>query len=729
MKPADHSLDRPRGPRDTGREGALMATSPHNPASSPSTVPITPASARRENPAELRRQQYVAHEAAARRLVASYVARLDLAARLGRFGVDELFDAGRDGLWEATAFWDGEVNDHFMTYAWFYVLGRVKERRADLQRTVEPPGEFADDDAGTLPYLEQRLARVANCRRLSLAVTTLETRGLLTEHEARVAAALRASGFDATGLDGDLGLGLSELKLAAVRLLRKLHAWLRDDALFDDPPVRGSRPPQLRSMALARARSAIHHGRQGGPLEVRPLSLHPRFLSALCPAEQGRATTGDGPGRVVSFFKAASRLTMTDLSLATGLSAESLHQLARGGRLTARQSPSKMASLANALSIPPSEILFRALPEALGLFGRVSHAGDGVYVADVGVDLPAERLIPRLACPADPRFAHSFQAVARAYRLAAGFASAGALDPRHEDLEEGRGVAVEHVGALAERLHMDPGLLLLGSWPELLVLFDVVDERGRLLSEGAVDYANLVVLLRRRVPPTRGSAPGEPGLGPYVAHLLAGRPDRLLPEALEPHGLGQRVISGVLSGAAPQLQHVGSLIAALDLAPLDATRLIAEVGLASGRTSRRDDLRAVVAGVVRLAREPEHDDAPFARLNAAFVVHFGRRRRDDAAVSGLDAFVDGALTELEAPRLPELARFCRLMRDGAGEEALHALWWSDGLSESEARLLQVLVLRPGSPTALVRELGVGFHGAVDAVRRLLARLDGGAPPA
>jgi transcriptional regulator with XRE-family HTH domain len=703
--------------------------------------------ARATNPTDLRRRLYVEHEDAVRRLVGSYVARLDLGRRLGRFGVDELIDAGRDGLWEATALWNDAVNDHFMTYAWFYVMGRVKERRDQLQRTVPPPsepgswdGSPADGDPDVMTYVEERLAAVAADRRLSLAVTALETHGLLRGPEAVLARALRAGGFRVTGLDGDLGLGTSELKTGALRLLHKLHAWVRDDAPFEDAGLPADRAAPLRPLALARARSALHHSSGGATLATRPLAEHGRLLADVPRDERPGRHVDDrrpGPADVLSFYRAAGRLTLRDVSQATGLSLESLQQLARGGRLSTRQSPARMASLANALSIPSCEILLRALPELTPLFGRVAHVGDGVYLALIETALPPAAAMAFVRCPDDGVAAHAFAPLLRAHRLAAGASTAAALGPRQEDLEEGRGVAPEHVAEVAARLGLDPLLLLLGTWPELRVLFDVIDERGRLLNEAAVDHARLVLAVRQGPTASARPAPPAPGLATYVAHLLAGHPERLLPEALAAHGVSQRLVAGALRGTPPRLAHLHALASALRLGPLQAVRLAAETLLASGRPARDADLRQIIQ---RLAREEQRrqqawsegrgdglddglDDLPLGRLMVAFDEHVSVRRRPEAATAGLDAFLDGALAVTAGRRLPAFARLRSLVLDEDAEEALHTLWRAGVLDAGEAALLQGLVLRPSTLFALVRETGLGYHGTVEAMPRLLARID------
>lgn len=701
------------------------------------------------NPADLRRQLYLAHEDAVRRLVGAYVGKLNLASRLGQFGFDELVDAGRDGLWEATAFYSDAVTEHFMTYAWFYVMGRVKERRTQVMRQVassdlEPDGQ-TPRALQTLPYIEEQLAGVAADHKRALALATLEVRGLLTAPEQILARALRAGGPEGAVLDADLGLGLPEIKIAATTLLRKLRSYLRDDDALDATGLPAGYLPHLRPLALAKARSALHHLRAGDHVAVKPLAALPRFLVDLraLSAELGAPEAVDGQsttGAVISIFKAASRLTMGDLSLQTGLSTDSLYQLARHGLLTARHAPAKMAALANALSIEPSEILFRALPEAAALFDRVAPIGDGVYLGLVEVEHPSELLARYLAAPRDPAIAHAFAPLARAYRLAAGASSAEDLDARVADVEAGKGLALAHVREVAARVAMHPALLLLGTWPELLGLFDVLDERGRFVHEGACDYAKLVVVLKQRPRQARtGAAPATAGLAAYLRHLVRGRARLLVPEELARHGLTQRLVAGALGGTPPQLLHVAALAEALELGVQETTRLIAEILLAADAAARAADLEAIVTGLAgEVARRDEAarvgdpvlaelaalDDADYVRLNRAFTDHFATRQRNEALAAGIAAFVDGALAVvLEQSQGAGFVRLKRLAADDAVLDLLYALWRAEALAEDEAVLVQALVLRPKNLFALVREMGVGFHAAVAAVRSLLAKLE------
>jgi transcriptional regulator with XRE-family HTH domain len=700
------------------------------------------------NPDEVRHRLYVEHESTVERLVGAYVGRLNLAPRLGRFGFDELVDAGKDGLWEATAFFDDAVNDHLVTYAWFYIMGRVKERRAQLlasapthddepRRSVDAAPAFQ-----TLSYVEEQLAAVAAHRSVALALATLDGRGLLTAPERRIAHALRDGEFD-LGAGDDADLSLTEIKLAATRLLRKLRAYLRDDELFPADGLPDEALPHLRPLTLARVRSALHHVRGGARLTPRPLAAYPGFLVDLekvAAAVGHRGALDDPPGaaEVISIFKTAARFTTKDLSVLTGLSEPSLVQLARAGQLTARHSPARMAALANALSIDPTEVLFRALPELMGLFDSVAAVGDGVYAAVVDVDHAPETLARYLSGASEPGAAHAFGPLVRAHRLAAGAASADDLDTRCADVEAGRGVRLEHVRAVGEKLGLAPLLLLFGTWPELLALFDVVDDAGRSVCEGRCDYARLIVVARRR--PVRGgraAPPPSPGLSGYLAHLLAGRPDRLVPEALRAHGLTQRFIAGALGGTPPQLVHLPALVAALELSTLETTRLIAERVLATDLASRAAELGEIVrllATEMRTRVEQGHgtdpflaglfdlDDGAFLRLNRAFFTYFATKRRDEAIAAGFDAFTDGALAILKADHVPEFAALKRLYGDDEALELLHGLWRRDALTEAEAVLLQALVLRPRSLFVLVRETGLGFAATVAALRALLGRL-------
>jgi len=716
------------------------------------------------NPNDLRRQLYVAHEDAVRRLVAAYVGRLGLAARLGQFGFDELVDAGRDGLWEATAFWSGAINEHFMTYAHFYVMGRVKERRTELFRQV-PSSDLAyadgndgddearraltrDDDAlqalRALPYIEEQLASVAADRKRSLGLATLEERGLLTEAERTIARALREQAGDGAGLDAELGLSLPEVKVAATTLLRKLRAYLRDDDLFEATGLPPGHVPHLRPLALARARSALHHLRNGLHVGCKPLNALPRFLVDLqaLSTQVGAPNDAEGqtaPATVISIFKAASRLTMADLSRQTGLSTESLYQLARHGRLVSRHAPARMAALANALSIEPSEIVFRALPDVTTLFERVAPIGDGLYLALVDVDHPAELLARYLAATPEPGRAHAFAPLARAYRLAAGASSADGLDPRLADVEAGRGLPPAEVREVAVRAGMDPALLLFGTWPELLELFDVLDEQGRCVRAGTCDYAKLVVVLRpRERRAANGPGPLEPGLGPYLGHLLRGKQRLLVPEELDRHGLTQRLLAGALGGTPPQLLYVAAIAEALELGVLETTRLIAEILLGAAAPSRPADLELIVRHLALTMAERTDagrpvdpvlvalaalDDAEYGRLNRAFTTVFATRRRNEALVAGLEAFIDGALAIVFEPTHgAAFARLKRLAADDAVQDLLYALWRADLLTEPEAVLLQALVLQPRNLVALVREMQVGAHAAVAAVQSLLEKL-------
>jgi hypothetical protein len=171
--------------------------------------------------------------------------------------------------------------------------------------------------------------------------------------------------------------------------------------------------------------------------------------------------------------------------------------------------------------------------------------------------------------------------VISAYRLARGIGSAAALGRYYKGFECGMNTSVAGTLTMAQQIGMPPLLALLGTRPELLEAFDILDEDGGLLLESPREYARLVIVLLQRSGQASAGEPGEadeepasPGLAAYLGYLLRRRGPVLSAEVLARHGVSPLLLANALAGRPPhQPEALQPLAALLELDPFEEARL------------------------------------------------------------------------------------------------------------------------------------------------------------
>ena len=315
---------------------------------------------------------------------------------------------------------------------------------------------------------------------------------------------------------------------------------------------------------------------------------------------------------MISLYKHVLGLESRDLAQTLRMDLKNTEYLMAHGKLNRRNSPQQMLQLANRFHIDPEQILFRALPELAPAFDRVASTPEGLHLALLDVALPPRALLAMIRRPGDDKV-HCFTDILRAYRLWNGIPSAKSISVKYRNLEAGNEISYsENLMEFAAKLNMPPLLLILGTWPELLSLFDVVDSQGRVLHRSVRERSRLVIVVNHISIQGGRKAPENPGLPGYMHHLLANRGLLYPPDLLEQHGLSINQLGKILGGSPPNICNLHSLAELFELNPFEETRMIAESVLAWRKPPNPEALRALIT-LARSCDEAQDHTAKVSR--------------------------------------------------------------------------------------------------------------------
>jgi hypothetical protein len=166
-----------------------------------------------------------------------------------------------------------------------------------------------------------------------------------------------------------------------------------------------------------------------------------------------------------------------------------------------------------------------------------------------------------------------------AYRLWNGISTPSSLGPIFNNFESDNYLSVDATYEVAAKLRIPPLLALFMNRPELMQLFDIVDSDGRVLHRSQRDYGRVVIVLNYAPPSTAADEPAEAGLAGYMRYLLEKRGPVLTPKYLEKSGSSQKSVAFALSGIPPSPALLLAMSRALNLNPIETTRLISEAAL------------------------------------------------------------------------------------------------------------------------------------------------------
>jgi len=423
----------------------------------------------------------------------------------------------------------------------------------------------------------------------------LREAGRLSPVEERIVGPLFLEQQELPEVAAATGLDPPRIRAAALHLLQRLRTALRADSLLPEGccrlPLEELPPGRAEGLQIARETLQLLRAerRAGGtPPVTRPLASFLRLLPdieavARRTGVSAQLGAGDTPcARVASFYRRILGLGRAELAGELEMKGPALDKLLRQLNLDARQSTRRILRMANALAIDPEQLLFRASPRRGEAVDRVLYAGEDVYLALLTVPLPPAELLPILRAGADPGGGPDMGSLIAGYRLARGIPSAASLGRYYKGFEAGEATAIEGCLAMARQIGMPPLLALLGTRPELLALFDLLDGEGNLLQASERDYGRIYLVLEyQKMPGSQdlptAEEPAQPDLAAYLRYLL-GRCELLLtPECLAAAGINPLLLAHGLAGRAPhQPEALRPLAELLALDPIAEARLCCE---------------------------------------------------------------------------------------------------------------------------------------------------------
>lgn len=686
------------------------------------------------DPGKLYEKYIVYAERMAQQLARAY-------SQLGDFGRSELVDAALDGLLNACRLWDPKKNNNakFTSYAFWYIKGEMLDRVQRLSKNVSTVDyEFRAVEGGSEPEirlkfspdvlaeadLETALLAIDTNGHFANALARLKVDGQISPIEEQIISPVFNEGSRIKDIADELKIEPARLKVIVLKLLRKVRVAVRDDQLFPEGFFRIPLEdlPTPRDEAINVALETMDYLRTGGGgLDIdgaRPLEHFQKFLPDLEYLVRAVGTEGELEGvrtetaRVLSFYRSAMGISNVELAAELGMDKAATHAMMLNGKLEHRQSPLRIAGLANTLGIDASQILFRAVPEIAGAFDRVVYAGDDVYLAAIDVAILPEDIVRNIARPgesAEQYKVHAFGDVLRAYRISQGISSSkdSALGSGYPSFEVGTAVSISKVMEMADKIGMPRLLAVLGTWPELLSVFDIMDSKGNVIHKGNCEYTRMIIVLNEVPWPGGTQEPEDVGLAGFARHLIAREGPVFMPAKLEGFGLNQKDIARLVGGKVPMepssLRNVSRI---LNLNPFEEMRLIAETLLAASFKGRADNLKELIelayqqnsqvrmleaGGWYGMEGIATVDTAMIKGLNEKYFGMTDEKETDPkSAAKKINLFLDEALELLRSEKQPEQAILDELLGDERASAKAQELWMDGALSDVEGDLVAAI---------------------------------------
>ncbi len=625
---------------------------------------------------------------------------------MGSFAVDEIIDAALDGLLDAAGLYDPDDSSgaKFETYAFHFIHGTMINRFAELLKFVatseyefeatkggpkEDRGKRLSPATGGTnaysdDYLVSALSEIGRRRQLIRVMGQLQDDGLLSPIEKQIISPLFIEDLDIDELSELYNFSISKLRIAVVKLLYKVRSAMRSDAAFpgklfkiplEDMPATNREAVVLARETLLQLRDNAS-GRSSMPrnlVDFKHFMPDLGYLSEVTGAGATFENRASDTARVISIYKSALGLTISDIAEALEMADSTVGQMINYGTLEQRQSLEKVRLLADTLNIDPTQILLRAIPELAGLFERTIYAGENVYLTFIDTAFSAGEIIANISRPPDSsKTSHVFGDILRAYRLWSGIPAVEDLGANNKKIETGGSGSIPATIALAMAINMPPLLAVLGTWPELMDIFDIMDSEGNLLRRSKCEYSRIVIVLRKGLVNREGPEPAGTGFEGFAKWAISRRgpvaaPVKIGPVAtpitLAEYGITPKIISSVVAGRPPDPMYFRGLSKYLGLNPFEEMRMIAEILLLRG-----EPRQAELQKIIELARSENAkieviqrvgwgdledvatsiDQDEIRRLNDQLLSIFDTKKRPATVERGISDYIE-ALIEVVVP--------------------------------------------------------------------------------